>query len=157
MQANATTTEIAFEAHESACADYGRMAKLMRLVAAGVAVADMAVLRGLVEEAGGLSRAEIDALVTIEASPAPKCEEWTPFFIDAVTDHMVWQARPTGVVNESQGEWLIAMADRCNSPAALGALANVAAEAHRLPLWFVAAVRARLARSGVPVSLGLVA
>lgn len=157
MQAFESIVETDFQALEPAASDVARKAVLMRLVACGVAAADMAALRALVEEAGGLSRAEIEALVAIEASPAPKCDEWTPFFIDAVTDHMVWQSRPTGVVNEAQGEWLIAMADRCATPAALGALADVAAEAHRLPLWFVAAVRARLARSVAPATLGLVA
>lgn len=106
---------------------------------------------------GAVSRDEADALFALDMSKCQRCPEWTAFFVESILDHVVWQARPTGVVNESQGEWLIAMADRCNSPSALGALANVAAEAHRLPLWFVAAVRARLARSGVPVSLGLVA
>ena len=111
----------------------------------------------MAEQTGGFNRQEADALVAIEASPAAKCDDWAAFFIDAVTDHMVWQSRPSGVVNEAKGEWLIAMADRCASNAALGALANVAAEAHRLPLWFVAAARARLARCGAPVDLGLVA
>lgn len=157
MQALPSTIEKTFSATEPAIAMHGRMLKLMRLAASGVDAADLAGLRAMAEEAGGFNRQEIDALATIEAASAPKCDDWAAFFIDAVTDHMVWQSRPSGVVNEGQGEWLIAMADRCASPAALGALANVAAEAHRLPLWFVAATRARLARYGAPIDLSLVA
>jgi hypothetical protein len=151
-----TSFQTSFEATQEFLPPHLRMAKLMRMLS-GVDAADVPALRGMIEETGGLSRAEADALIAIEAAPAPKCDDWAAFFIDALTDHIVWQSRPTGVVNESQGEWLIAMADRCNSQNALGALANVAAEAHRLPLWFVAAVRARLARSGAPVDLSLVA
>ena len=133
------------------------MASLMRLLPNGVQSSDMAALRDLVAETGGVSRAEADALVAIEASSTPKCEEWAAFFINAVTDHIVWQLRPTGVVNESQGEWTIAMADRCGTQTALGALANIVAEAHRVPLWFVAAARARLVRAGAATELGRVA
>jgi hypothetical protein len=57
--------------------------------------------------------------------------------------HIVWQSRPTGVVNEAQAEWLIARADKCMSIAALAALVNVVAEAHRVPPRFPAAVQAR--------------
>lgn len=157
MQALQSTIEKSFEAVEAAAPPHGRMLRLVRLAGVGVGADDLVALRAMAEETGGFSRQEADALVAIEASPAPKCDDWAAFFIDAVTDHLVWQSRPSGVVNEAQGEWLIAMADRCASRAAQGALANVAAEAHRLPLWFVAAVRARLARSGAPVDLGLVA
>jgi hypothetical protein len=147
MQAR-ESNETMFQALEPIAGYVGRMVKLMRFVTEGVKPADVAELRAMVEAAGGLTRSEADALVSVEASRAPKCDEWSAFFIDAITDHVVWHSRPTGVVNESQGEWLIAMTDRCATPASLGALANVAAEAHRLPLWFVAAVRARLARRG---------
>lgn len=147
MQAH-ESNQTTFAALEPVAGYVGRMVKLIRFVSEGVKPADVAELRAMIEAAGGLTRSEADALVSVEASRTPKCDEWAAFFIDAITDHMVWQSRPTGVVNESQGEWLIAMADRCASQAALGALANIAAEAHRLPLWFVAAVRARLARHG---------
>ena len=59
---------------------------------------------------------------------------------------MVWQIRPTGIVNEAQGEWLIMQADRTKTLNALAVLVNVMAEAHRTPLWFRAAVRARVSK-----------
>jgi hypothetical protein len=69
--------------------------------------------------------------------------EWTEFFVEMITDHVVWQARPTGVVSDAQAEWLVKRADGCKTVEALAALVNVLAEAHRVPEWFVAAVRAR--------------
>ena len=49
--------------------------------------------------------------MTLDRAAPVKCPEWTAFFVEAVTDHVVWQSRPSGVVNEAQGEWLIARAD----------------------------------------------
>jgi hypothetical protein len=60
-----------------------------------------------------------------------------------ITEHVVWHARPTGIVNDAKAEWLLARADECASLEAMAALVNVLAEAHRVPQWFVAAVRAR--------------
>ena len=93
-------------------------------------------------------------MFALEASPALKCAEWTAFFVETITDHVVWQSRPTGVVNESQAEWLLARADAAASLNALALLVNVLAEGHRVPMWLLAAVRARAARgwAGVDVS-----
>ena len=100
------------------------------------------------------TRDEADAIFAIEASSAHKCAEWTSFFVETLTEYVVWQARPTGIVNESQGEWLIRKADGAASLNALALLVNVLAEAHRIPLWFVAAVRtrARIGWDGVDVA-----
>ena len=111
-----------------------------------ISAADVTALRREVFADGEVTRAEADALFALERAPGAKCVEWTPFFIEAMTDHVVWQARPTGIVNAAQGEWLLEQADLTRTINALAALINVLAEAHRVPLWFVAAVRARAAR-----------
>ena len=95
---------------------------------------------------GAVSRDEADALFALERSPAAKDEAWTAFFVEAITSHAVWDLRPTGVVNESQGEWLIQAADRAGTPAAFAVLLNVLEAAHRVPMWFSAAVKARAGR-----------
>lgn len=107
--------------------------------------ADVAHLRSLINE-GAISRDEADMLFAVERAANAKCAEWTEFFIETVTDHVVWQMRPTGVVNESQGEWLIARVDEAQTLNAFAALVNVMAEAHRVPLWFLSAARSRAAQ-----------
>jgi hypothetical protein len=92
-----------------------------------------------------ISRDEADALFALDASSCAKCPEWTEFLVDAVTDHVVWQARPTGVLNSEQAEWLLAKADGSKSISALAVLVNILAEADRVPAWFIAAVRGRVA------------
>jgi hypothetical protein len=65
-----------------------------------------------------------------------------------ITEHVDWQSRPTGVVNESQAEWLIARTDECRSIGALAALVNVMVEAHQVPQWLAGAVHARIRGAG---------
>ena len=114
-----------------------------------VSALDISWLRREVFADGDVSREAADELFAVERSKALKAPEWTAFFVEMITEHVVWQSRPTGVVNEAQAEWLIARADEARSVDALAALVNVLAEAHRVPQWLVSAVRAR-ARGGWP-------
>lgn len=120
---------------------------------------DVAWLRREVFADGEVSRAAAEELFAVARADIPKCPEWTAFFVEMVCEHAIWQFRPTGVVNEAQAEWLIAEADNCANVDALAVLVNVLAEAHRAPLWFLAAVRARAAQGwpGVSEALALAA
>lgn len=110
---------------------------------------DVANLRRKVLGENAVTRDEAEALFAIECAQMHKCPEWTAFLVEAITDHVVWQARPTGVVNTPQAEWLIAQVDRAKSVNALAVLVNVLAEAHRVPMWLAAAARGR-ANAGWP-------
>ena len=134
--------------------DKGRAAVVAVTQSGMVRAEDVARLRREVFADGSVSRDEADALFALEASDARKCAEWTSFFVEAITNHVVWEMRPTGVVNESQGERSIARADAAGSLNALALLVNVLSEAHRAPAWFLAAVRARATRGwkGVDVA-----
>ena len=106
---------------------------------------------------GEVSREAADELFAVERAGLANAPEWTEFFVEMIVEHVVWQARPTGVVSEAQAEWLIERADECASVNALAALVNVLAEAHRAPAWFLAAVRARAARGWPGVEAALTA
>ena len=93
-----------------------------------------------------VTRAEADALFDVERANIEKCEGWTCFLVEAITDHLVWEARPTGIVDEEKAEWLLDHVDRAASLNGLAVLVNVLAEAHKVPLWLVSAARARAAR-----------
>ncbi len=126
--------------------DRGRAAVMEAASRGEITADDVARLRRDIFSDGAITRDEADALFALEKAATRKCPAWTAFLVEAITDHVVWQSRPTGVVNESQGEWLIARADESASLNGLAVLVNVMAEAHRVPLWFLAAVRARAAR-----------
>jgi hypothetical protein len=116
---------------------------------------DVAWLRREVFADGTVSREAADELFAVESAGVALSPEWTEFFVEMITEHVVWQSRPTGVVNESQAEWLIERADSCSTVNALATLVNILSEAHRAPRWFLAAVRARASRkwSGVEEAL----
>ena len=108
-----------------------------------VTAMDVAWLRREVFAGGEVSRETADELFEVERAGIAKSPEWTDLFVEMITEHVVWQARPTGVVDDAKAEWLLARADECASVEAMAALVNVLAEAHRVPQWFLAAVRAR--------------
>ena len=92
---------------------------------------------------GSLDRAEAESLFDLERAALSRCEAWTTFFVQAVTDHVVWGARPTGRLDEEQADWLVGQVDATRTPAAFAVLVNVLDEAQTVPSWFATAVRAR--------------
>ena len=108
---------------------------------------DVAWLRREVFADGAVSREAAEELFAVERAGVARTPEWTELLVEMITEHVVWQSRPTGVVAEEQAEWLIEGADSCASANALALLVNVLSEAQRAPRWFVDAVRARAARN----------
>ena len=92
---------------------------------------------------GSLDRDEAEALFDLERAALSRCDAWTGFFIQAVTDHVVWGLRPTGRLEEDQAEWLVRQVDATRTPASFALLVNVLDEATAVPAWFAGAVRAR--------------
>ncbi len=123
--------------------DRGRAAVVSLTNANEITTEDVVRLRRLIFSQTSVGRDEAEALFHLERSDAAKCPEWTAFFVEAITDHIVWQARPTGVVNTPQAEWLIQQADQTRTLNTFAVLVNVLAEAHRVPAWLPAAVRGR--------------
>ena len=107
---------------------------------------DVTHLRRRVLRFGFVTRAEAEALFEIDAAPSAKPESWTALFVEALTDHIVWQSRPTGIVSPAQASWLLDRADGAQTLTRLALLVNVLAEAHQVPASFLAAVKERAAR-----------
>lgn len=135
--------------------DGSRAAITTLITQAQVTREDINMLRREVLDGNCVNRDEAEALFALECAPNAKCAEWTAFFVEAITDHIVWQTRPTGVVNTPQGEWLLAQVDRARSVNALAVLVNVLAEAHRVPMWLAAAARGRASADWPGVSEAL--
>ena len=110
-----------------------------------VTAQDVAWLRREVFADGEVTREAADELFAVARAGMRNAPEWTELFVELITDHVVWQTRPTGVVSEADARWLIERADAFGSVEALAALLNVLAEAHRAPEWFVAAIKGRAA------------
>ncbi len=85
-----------------------------------VTAMDVAWLRREVFAEGEVSREAADELFAVERAGVAKGPEWTELFVEMITEHVVWQSRPTGVVSDAQAEWLIERCDGCASVNALG-------------------------------------
>jgi hypothetical protein len=108
-----------------------------------VTAQDVAWLRREIFAEGEVTREAAEELFAVARAGLDNASEWTELFVELITDHVVWQSRPTGVVSDEEAQWLIDRADACQSVEALATLVNVLAEAHRAPQWFVTAVKAR--------------
>jgi hypothetical protein len=104
-----------------------------------------------------VSRHEACALFDLDRAQDACCPEWTEFFVGCLTDHVVWQTGPTGVINGEQTDWLLRESEDAPSLAAFALLANVLAEADRAPLALIDAVLARLESPAVQAALEQVA
>ncbi len=90
-----------------------------------------------------LDQHEATSLFDLERTALTRSDAWTGFFVQAVTDYVVWGARPTGRLNEEQAQWLLARVDETRTPASFAILVNVLDETMQVPSWFEPAVRAR--------------
>ena len=119
-----------------------------------VTTADVASLHRHLFADASLDRAEAESLFDLERAALSRCEAWTTFFIEAVTDHVVWGERPTGRLDEAAAGWLIREADATRTPASFALLVNILDEAASVPSWFAAAVHARAAAGWPGVANG---
>lgn len=123
--------------------EQGRPAILALLRKGQVDAADVARLRREIFRDRSLSRIEVEDLMGLDAVLRPENEAWTEFFVEAVTDHLVWDVRPTGMLEEEQARWLIDKVDAARTLASFAVLIAILEEAHRVPRWFEDAVRHR--------------
>ena len=93
---------------------------------------------------GTVSREAADELFAVERAGVALTPEWTEFFVEMITRHVIRQSDPAGVVSEERATWLLTRVDECKSVEALAALVNVLAEASSVPQWFLDAGRARV-------------
>ncbi|MBV1701613.1 MAG: hypothetical protein KGQ46_07300 [Hyphomicrobiales bacterium] len=136
---------LAFESRRKAIHAYAQRKQLNPV--------DLEVLRQLFLS-HALDQCEAEALFALDATLCGANADYDAFFVSLLSSHVIWDLRPTGVVNEAQSEWLVRQCDKARTPARMALLSNVLAEAHRVPGWFAPVVRARLAafqRAAEPV------
>ncbi len=122
-----------------------RRSVIVGLTQAGknLTAAEVRQLRRALFEDEGVSRDEARALFDLDRAQNDSCPEWTEFFVGYLTDHVVWQERPTGVVDSEKTDWLLREAEDAPSLTAFALLANVLAEVDCAPLALIDAVLAR--------------
>lgn len=68
---------------------------------------DVLALRRDVFCDGVVNVEEVELIFDLDHACQDKCEEWTEFYVDALTDFFVWQSDPRGYVNKEQADYLI--------------------------------------------------
>ncbi len=142
--------------HRSGKLEQGRPMLLKLLERGTVTEADVVALRREVFTQHAPSRIEIEDLFAIDAVAQPKGEAWAEFFVETVTDFVVWGQRPTGLVEEADAHWLLTKVDAAKTASSFAVLVNILDQAHRVPRWFSAAVRSR-ATAGWPALVSVAA
>lgn len=74
--------------------------------------ADIATLRSLYYEDGRILGAEADALFEINDACRVQSPSWVEFFVEAITDYVVFDAEPEGYLTVANSEWLIARIEK---------------------------------------------
>lgn len=71
-----------------------------------IQTADVLMLRREVFHDGVATRAEAESLFALDTSCAEKCAEWPAFFVEAVSDFVVFADPPEGHVSPENAAWL---------------------------------------------------
>lgn len=98
---------------------------------------DVARLAHDIRADGIVTTAEADTLFELHEACGVQDAAWPPFFVEALTDHIVHQAEPEGYVNAKNARWLLARIapdGRVRTKAGLDLLSNVLAKARWAPV-----------------------
>lgn len=68
---------------------------------------DVIMLRREVYPDGVVSRDEADVLFEINTTCDRQCPEWVDFFVEALTDYLVHQEKPSGYISAENADWLV--------------------------------------------------
>lgn len=79
------------------------------------------------------SRAEAEMLITMDHALAEPAPDWTAFFVESMTEFLVWGRRPTGRITESDLDWLIGVCADAPSPSTPALLFALVREAEEVP------------------------
>ena len=77
-----------------------------------ISAEDVAMLRRDVFGDGVVTRGEAESLFALDASAVEKCREWPVFFVEAVTDYIVHQEKPSGYISADNADWLVRVISR---------------------------------------------
>lgn len=69
---------------------------------------DVAALRRVFYADGVIDRAEAEAICRLEAAAPARCAQWAAFYVEALTEYILFREPPQGYVSPDNAAWLIA-------------------------------------------------
>ncbi len=121
-----------------------------------VSATDVLALRRSIFADGVVSKTEAETLFAIERARKTHTNEWSAFFVEALTDFLLNQDPPVGYVSAENASWIEAQIKRRKQPSTDGDLAlvtNLIEKAREVPASF-AAFALQLAKDAVIYSDG---
>jgi hypothetical protein len=82
------------------------------LARGAITASDVLRLRRAVHQDGVVSVAEAEAILQLNEACGQKADGWADFFVEALTDFIVFQERPQGYLTLANAEWLISAISR---------------------------------------------
>jgi hypothetical protein len=67
---------------------------------------DVRLLRSEVFRDGVVTRAEAESLMALHSTCTDRCSDWQHFFVEALTDYLVHQEKPSGYISDDKAAWL---------------------------------------------------
>jgi len=94
---------------------------------------DITEFRRYIFETGIASREEAEILMALDRRMTSDVPGWRAFFIEAITDFVVWQSRPTGRISVTDLDWLLGCLTDKPSINAVALLFEILRESHEAP------------------------
>lgn len=127
------------------------------MVAGEITLADVQSLHRDIIPDGIGSRDEADILIALDRAIGGKHVAWSAFALTAIVDFVVWQSRPTGMIDGEAARWLVGSLSAGRGPSSLAdAIAfEVVREAERvdpaLTKFAMRSSRGRFCEVGLPL------
>jgi hypothetical protein len=68
---------------------------------------DVKMLQRSILEDDVVTREVVDVLAALDRAVSTRCEDFADYLVALIVDHVVWESRPTGLVDRETAQWLV--------------------------------------------------
>jgi hypothetical protein len=68
---------------------------------------DVKMLQRSILDDGVMTREVVDVLAALDRAIGSRCSDFSDYLVALIVDHVVWESRPTGVVDRETAQWLV--------------------------------------------------
>ncbi|WP_156640403.1 hypothetical protein [Bosea sp. PAMC 26642] len=68
---------------------------------------DVKMLQRSILADGVMTRDVVDVLAALDRAVSTRCSEFSDYLVALIVDHVVWESRPTGIVDRETAQWLV--------------------------------------------------
>jgi hypothetical protein len=79
---------------------------------------DVKMLQRQILADGVMTRDVVDVLAALDRAVSTRCSDFPEYLVAVIVDHVVWESRPTGVVDRETAQWLVTTLSSGEGPTA---------------------------------------